>query len=157
MQFELIYDSYSPKIFRLCMGYVNDHERAKDLLQETFIQVWKNLHTFRNESSIGTWIFRIATNICLRQIELDSRMKTTEVPFQVTDNSETKIEDQLAILYKCISTLREFERVIISLVLEDLPQKEIAEITGISEGNLRVKIHRIKQALTERFNEYARL
>lgn len=157
MEFESIYESYSPKIFRLCMGYVNDHEWAKDLLQETFIQVWKNLHTFRNESSIGTWIFRIATNICLRQIEQDSRMKTTEVPFQVADNSATQIEDQLAILYKCISTLRESERVIISLVLEDLPQKEIAEITGISEGNLRVKIHRIKQTLTERFNEYARL
>ncbi len=157
MEFETIYKEYSPKIFRLCMGYVNDHDWAKDLLQETFIQVWKNLHTFRNESNIGTWIFRIATNICLRQIEHASRMQKTEVPFHIAETSELKIEDQLTILYQCIASLKESERVIISLVLEDLPQKEIAEITGISEGNLRVKIHRIKQTLTERFNEYERL
>jgi RNA polymerase sigma-70 factor (ECF subfamily) len=51
------------------MGYVNDYDLAQDLAQETFIIVWQKLETFRNESSIGTWIFRIASNNCLRQIE----------------------------------------------------------------------------------------
>ncbi|HEY0030279.1 MAG TPA: sigma-70 family RNA polymerase sigma factor [Bacteroidia bacterium] len=157
MEFEEIYSSYSPKIFRLCKGYVNDLDLAKDLTQETFIQVWQNLDKFRNESGIGTWIFRIASNICLRQMERSSKMPKAEIPFQIEDKKEEPLNEQLEMLYKCISTLEESDRLIISLVLEDLPQKEIASITGISEGNVRVKIHRIKQTLTQRFNEHAKL
>ncbi|MCW3084090.1 MAG: polymerase sigma factor, sigma-70 family [Bacteroidetes bacterium] len=164
MEFEEIYRTFSPKIFRLCMGYVNDKDWAKDLTQETFIQVWQKLDTFRNEAAIGTWIFRIASNICLRQIERSSKMtnivissEVEKFPFQIEDKKEEHLTEQIEVLYKCIATLEETERLIISLVLEDLPQKEIAGITGISEGNLRVKIHRIKQTLTERFNDYAKL
>lgn len=157
MKFEEIYTTYGPKIFRLCMGYVNDKDWAKDLTQETFIQVWQNLDKFRNESSIGTWIFRIASNICLRQIERSSKMQKTEVPFQIEDKKEETLTEQIELLYKCINTLEESDRLIISLVLEDLPQRDIATITGISEGNIRVKIHRIKQTLTQRFNEHAKL
>ncbi|MFL5763672.1 MAG: RNA polymerase sigma factor [Bacteroidia bacterium] len=157
MNFEEIYKTWSPKIFRVCLGYVNDRDWAMDLTQETFIQVWQNLGKFRNESSVSTWIFRIASNICLRQLESSSRMPKTELPFQVEDKKEDHLSEQLEVLYKCIATLEESERLIISLVLEDLPQKEIAGITGISEGNLRVKIHRIKQTLTQRFNEHAKL
>jgi RNA polymerase sigma-70 factor (ECF subfamily) len=69
MVFEDIYEFYWQKIFRLCMGYVNDTDAAQDLAQETFIIVWQQLPKFRNESSVGTWIFRIASNNCLRQIE----------------------------------------------------------------------------------------
>lgn len=157
MGFEELYNLYNPKVFRLCLGYVNDRDWAKDLTQETFIKVWENLPKFRNESSIGTWIFRIASNICLRQIERSSKMVRTEIPFQIEDKKEDHLSEQLDLLYKCIATLEETERLIISLVLEDLPQKEIAIITGISEGNIRVKIHRIKQTLTQRYNEHAKL
>ena len=157
MVFEEIYSSYSPKIFRLCMGYVNDKDLAKDLTQETFIQVWKNLEKFRNESGIGTWVFRIASNICLRQIERSGKMQKTEFPFQIEDVKEDNLNEQVELLYKCINTLEETDRLIISLVLEDLPQKEIASITGISEGNVRIKIHRIKQTLTQKFNDHAKL
>jgi RNA polymerase sigma-70 factor (ECF subfamily) len=157
MEFEEIYTTYSPKVFRLCLGYVNDKDLAKDLMQETFIQVWQNLAKFRNESSIGTWIFRIASNICLRQIDRSSKMIKNEIPFQIEDKKEDHLDEQLELLYKCIATLEETERLIISLVLEDLPQKEIAGIIGISESNIRVKIHRIKQTLTQRFNEYEKL
>jgi len=157
MEFEEIYITYSPKIFRLCFGYVNDKDQAKDLTQETFIRVWKNLDKFRNESAIGTWIFRIASNICLRQLDRSSKMLKVEIPAQLEDKKEEQLGEQLEILYKCIATLEETDRLIISLVLEELPQKEIAAITGISEGNIRVKIHRIKQVLTERFNEHAKL
>jgi RNA polymerase sigma-70 factor (ECF subfamily) len=139
------------------MGYVNDKDLAKDLTQETFIQVWKNLEKFRNESGMGTWIFRIASNICLRQIERSSKIIKVDVPFQMEDKSDNHLNEKVELLYKCIAALEETDRLIISLVLEDLPQKEIASITGISEGNIRVKIHRIKQTLTEKFNSHAKL
>jgi RNA polymerase sigma-70 factor, ECF subfamily len=156
MTFEEIYETFSPKVFRLCMGYVNDKDQAKDLTQETFIQVWQNLSKFRNESSVGTWVFRIASNICLRQLERSSKIIKAEIPFQIEDKKEDVINEQLELLYKCIAMLEEADRLIISLVLEDVPQKEIAVITGISEGNLRVKIHRIKQTLTQLFNRHGK-
>ena len=65
--------------------------------------------------------------------------------------------EQVAQLYKCISKLEESERIIITMVLDEVPYNEIAEISGISEGNLRVKVHRIKQRLTELYNQYERL
>jgi len=154
MNFETIYKAYWQKVFRISMSYVNDFDIAKDLTQETFIKVWKQLPTFRNESSIGTWIFRIASNTCLRQIQKDNKMPKTELPLEIKDEIlNTNIEKDIQFLYKCISELKEIERIIISLELEDINQKEIAEIVGLSEGNVRVKIHRIKEKLTQKFNK----
>ena len=155
MDFEEIYSLYSPQIFRVCMGYVNDHDQAKDLTQETFISVWKNLAGFRNQSKISTWIFRIATNNCLRAIEKSKRVVITELPFHLPEApQEESQEEKLAFLYKAISELEEIERIIISLVLEDLPQAEIADIVGLSTGNTRVKIHRIKEKLAIKYKDH---
>ncbi|AFU69497.1 RNA polymerase ECF-type sigma factor, sigma70 superfamily [Psychroflexus torquis ATCC 700755] len=154
MNFETIYKTYWQKVFRLCMGYANDTDVAKDLAQETFIKVWKQLPKFRNESSIGTWIFRIASNTCLRQIQKDNKMPKSELPLEIKDEIlDTNIEEDIQLLYHCISELQEVERIIISLELEDMNQKEIAEIVGLSEGNVRVKIHRIKEKLTQKFKK----
>ncbi len=154
MTFEIIYETYWSKVFRLCMGYMNDYELAKDLAQETFITVWQKLPGFRNESSVGTWIFRIASNHCLRQIEKQKRMPKSDLPAEIEDVKQTGSEDKTAFLYKCISELPESDRIIISLELEDINQSEIARITGISESNVRVRIHRIKEKLTKKFNDY---
>ncbi len=151
MQFEEIYNTYWQKIFRLCMGYVNNIEAAQDLTQETFIIVWQQLHKFRNESDMGTWIFRIASNNCLRQIEKDKRMIRTGLPVQLKEDKTESIEPQIQLLYQFIAELPETDRIIISLELEDVKQTEIANITGLSEANIRVKIHRIKEKLTQKF------
>lgn len=154
MDFEEIYKQYSPQIFRLCMGYINDYEQARDLTQETFIQVWKNLPSFENRSKISTWIFRIATNNCLRAIEVSKRVVKTELPLNLPVVHEETQEDQLRFLYNCIAELEETERIIISLVLEDLPHTEIAAIVGLSHVNIRVKIHRIKEKLSLKFKAH---
>jgi len=152
--FETIYTLYSPQIFRVCMGYVNDAEQAKDLTQETFISVWKNLSSFRQESKISTWIYRIATNNCLRAIEVGKRMIKTELPLHLPDIPEEGPEEKLRFLYRAISELEETERIIISLLLEDLPQGEIADIVGLNPGTVRVRIHRIKEKLAIKFRAY---
>ncbi|CAN5179221.1 sigma-70 family RNA polymerase sigma factor [soil metagenome] len=152
--FETLYTQYSPQIFRVCMGYVNDREQAMDLTQDTFIAVWKNLATFRNESAISTWIFRIATNNCLRAVEVGKRMVKVELPVQLPAVQEESPEEKLQFLYRAISELEEMERIIISLLLEDLPQAEIADIVGLSAGNIRVRIHRIKEKLATKFREH---
>jgi RNA polymerase sigma-70 factor (ECF subfamily) len=156
MTFEEIHRQYSPKIFRLCMGYVNDHDHAQDISQEIFISVWQNLDTFRKEANIGTWIFRIASNHCLRAISRESKLTKTELKHDVKEEKEDAGEERIQFLYDCISELKETERIIVSLVLEDLPQAQIAAITGISEGNVRVKIHRIKEILSNKFKQYGK-
>lgn len=156
MEFENIYKTYWDRIFRLCMGFVNDYDIAQDLAQETFIIVWQKLDTFRNQSGIGTWIFRIASNNCLRQIEKEKRFITSELPLHITEEKQYSIEPQIQFLYKCIAELPETERIIISLELEDVKQAEIAKIVGLSEANVRVKIHRIKDKLTQKFQDHGK-
>ena len=118
------------------MGYTNDTEQAKDLVQETFISVWKGLPGFRNESQVGTWIFRIATNLCLRAREVAKRMPKTELSFHLTETWEESPEEKLSFLYRCIAELEATERIIISLELEGLPQAEIAAVIGLSSTDL---------------------
>lgn len=153
MKFEEIYKFYWQKIFRLCMGYVNDYDLAQDIAQETFVIVWQQLPKFRNESNIGTWVFRIASNNCLRQIEKEKRIIKTELPIDLKEENQDSIEPQIQLLYKFISELPETERIIISLELEEVKQAEIANIIGLSEANVRVKIYRIKEKLTKKFIE----
>ncbi|MCT2562475.1 RNA polymerase sigma factor [Chryseobacterium herbae] len=153
MVFEDIYELYWQKIFRLCMGYVNNSDLAQDLAQETFIIVWRQLPKFRNESSIGTWIFRIASNNCLKQIEKEKRFTKAELPIHLEEKKQESMEPQIQLLYQFISELPETDRIIISLELEEIRQAEIAGIVGLSEPNIRVRIHRIKEKLTKRFKE----
>lgn len=136
------------------MGYVNNTDKAKDLSQETFITVWQNISKFRNESSIGTWIFRIASNQCLRMIEKEKKMPKGEMPKEIKEELQNESESKKEFLYKSISELPETDRIIISLELEDVKQSEIAEVTGLSEANVRVRIHRIKEKLTKKFESY---
>lgn len=153
MEFETIYKQYWDKVFRLCMGFVNDYDAAQDLAQETFISVWKNLPNFRGEANIGTWIYRIATNNCLRQLEKRNRIKTTDLPVNLPEVEHKSIEPQIQLLYKFIAELPEMDRIIISLELEDIKQADIAQIVGLSEVNIRVRIHRIKERLHKKFRE----
>ena len=151
MKFNEIYGIYWPKVFRLCMGFVNDRDWAKDIAQDTFVTVWQKLSYVRNEAYIGTWIYRIATNKCLRQIEKENRYTKLELKFDVPAPVPSNIESQTTFLYRCIAELPEIERIIISLELEDVKQTEIASIVGISKANVRVKVHRIKEKLAEKF------
>ena len=154
-----LYSTYSPKIHRLCLGYTGDAMLADDLLQEVFIKVWQHYDKFRGESQISTWMYRIAVNTCLQYLRADkSKHKTALDNLQLKeDDTETEKEQQIQLLYKCISELAETDRLIITLMLEEVPYPEIAAATGISEGNLRVKIHRIKQQLSTIYSKHERL
>lgn len=158
-EFDQLYRDYSPGIRKLCLGYTGDAAQAEDLLQESFIAVWNNMHRFRGDSKWSTWIYRIAVNTCLSYLR-KQKLKTVEIDEHplgdIAEETDQK-EQQVQLLYKCISKLPEAERLIISMVLEDRPYEEIAEILNLTENNLRVKIHRIKKQLTEIYNSYARL
>jgi RNA polymerase sigma-70 factor (ECF subfamily) len=158
--FKEIFKSNSKKIYHLCYGYTGDEDAANDLMQETFMKVWQNLDKFRNQALISTWIYRIAVNTCLSWLRVEKRQQKDELTENIIETRGEELSEkneQVALLYKCIAQLEETERIIISMVLDELPYSEIAEISGVSEGNLRVKIHRIKHKLTEIYNRYERL
>lgn len=157
--FKEIFKSNSKRVFHLCYGYTGDNDAANDLMQETFMKVWQNLDKFRNQALISTWIYRIAVNTCLSWLRVEKRQAKEELTENIIENKREEFSEkneQVALLYKCISQLEENERLIITMVLDELPYAEIADIAGISEGNLRVKIHRIKHKLTEIYNRYER-
>lgn len=152
-RFESIYQSNYQKVIRVCLGYVNgDESLAKDLTQEVFIKVWENLSSFREEASMSTWIYRITVNTCLLQLRKKKYFKGEKAIEKLTtiqEESHTSKENQLEKMYQCISTLPKDSRGIILLELEGLPQKDIAQIMGLSHEAVRVRIHRIKNSLTK--------
>lgn len=155
-EFTRIYKSHFPKVFRLCKGYVNgDQATATDLTQEVFMKVWQHRAQFRQEASISTWIYKVTVNTCLLQLRKASTTRerqTEQLPERADEweeNQELTTDDRLQKMYAGIYQLDHTARLIILLVLDGLPYDEIATIVGISEGLLRVKIHRIKKRLAK--------
>lgn len=155
--FEEIYQANKDKIYRLCRGFTADSEDTKDLFQEVLIRVWNSLDSFREESKISTWVYRVATNTALTYVKQKSRRqkKFTDTPLEQLEkpevNQEADKEAQIQHLYEAIAQLQEIDRIIISLLLEGCSYKDIAEITGLETNHIGVKINRIKKHLKKRY------
>ena len=152
-QFNEIYNKHYNKVFRLCKGYFcGDIALASDAAQEVFIKVWEHLDTFRNESSISTWIYRITVNTCFLYLRKSSTRKEVRTDIQPKVASETysdEKEEQLQQMYQCIQKLEETNKMIVLMILDGIEYPEISEVIGITEETLRVRIHRIKKSLTQ--------
>lgn len=150
-KFDTIYQSHYAKVYRLCKGYFQgDDAIAQDATQEAFIKVWENLSTFRNEANIGTWVYKIAANTCLMYLRKQQHRSficaeiILEKPEEIEDN-----EDKFRKMYDCINQLSPSNKLIIMMVLEGISYEEVADIIGLSEETLRVRIHRIKDKLSK--------
>ena len=149
-QFTHLYESCYARIYRLCLGYCGQEAEAADLTQEVFIRAWQYRGQFRGQSKESTWLYRIAVNTCLmakrqRKLEVSPLAEVPEVPAPPAEAQPQK--EMVQRLYQYIHALPEADRLAISLVLDQVPYAEIASALGISEGNLRVRIHRIKARL----------
>jgi len=151
--FESIYQANYQRVIRVCKGYVNgDDVLANDLTQEVFIKVWENLETFRGDANISTWIYRITVNTCLLELRKKKYLKGEEAFDRIADiqeESTSSKENQLEKMYQCINKLLKNSKGIILLELEGVPQKEIAQIMGLSHEAVRVRVHRIRKSLTK--------
>jgi RNA polymerase sigma factor, sigma-70 family len=152
-QFNEIYLKHYSKVFRLCKGYFcGDTALASDATQEIFIKIWEKLDTFRNDSSISTWIYRITVNTCLLYLRKSSSRKeiTTDIlPQNISETYSSEKDDQLRQMYQCIQKLEETNKMIILMTLDGVEYQEISEVIGVTEETLRVRIHRIKKSLTQ--------
>lgn len=154
--FKQILAENKDRIYRICCAYEHDIDERDDLYQEIMINIWKNLEKFEGRSAISTWIYRIAVNTSLLHVKKSVKKKSihTEIDektLSISDSGEReekiKLGTQIEKLYQCINKLPELDRLIISMVLDDLSYKEIAEVTGMTVNNTGVKINRIKKEL----------
>lgn len=150
-QFKAYYEQYQDMVRTLCLGYSKGNQpEADDLTQEVFMKIWGALPSFKRASSPKTWIYRICVNTCLLNIRKQKRRDLQALPENHTEvKEEEKKDHHFTELYQAIGQLKEIDRIVIMLVLEEVSYPEIAEIVGTSEGNLRVKISRIKQRLNK--------
>lgn len=150
-QFAIIYEQHHAQVFRLCRGYFKGEEHtANDAVQEVFIKIWQHLDSFRHESLLSTWIYRITVNCCLlhtRKPSVKKEVLTAHLPDSVQPEYSPVVEEQLTKMYACIGQLVAADRIVITMVLEGIDYQEIADITGVSADTLRVRIHRIKKKL----------
>ncbi len=158
LQFENLYQSHKDKVYRLCLGFVRERELAKDLFQEILIKIWRHLDSFKGDSDISTWIFRIAYNTALTFSAREKKKDEKQAEFPINldliepDNYGQEQEIRIQRLYEAINELPELDRVIATLLLENATYKTIAEISGISENYVAVKVNRIKGVLTQKLN-----
>ncbi|MEB2779704.1 sigma-70 family RNA polymerase sigma factor [Algoriphagus sp. C2-6-M1] len=151
--FEQIIEENKGKIYRICKIYSVSPLEPQDLFQEVLYAIWKSILTFKGNSNINTWIYRITLNVCLRSKQKleEKNFKTVRlesiqfVPVEIP--LDTTQQEKHNALTSCISSLNENDKSIIILYLEELKYKEIAEITGMTENHIAVKMKRIKKTL----------
>jgi len=141
-------------IFKITTIYTDNRQDQKDLYQEIVYQLWKSFDSFRNESKISTWMYRIALNTAIGQLKKSKKHSNKtgidQVVLQQTENYDTEFENRLKMVYEQIHQLNILDKGLILLLLEGKKYEEISEITGLSETNVGTRISRIKQKLKSR-------
>jgi RNA polymerase sigma factor (sigma-70 family) len=139
-------------IYTVCYMFSKDSEEVNDLFQEVLINLWKGIGTFREQSNVRTWIYRVALNTCISD---KRKKKVTTVPLSVDiDLFDDKDEGsrQVRLLHDRINRLQPFDKAIVLLWLENISYDEIAAIVGITAKNVAVRLFRIKESLKNMSN-----
>ncbi|WP_304238209.1 RNA polymerase sigma factor [Jiulongibacter sediminis] len=142
-------------ILRVCRLYEDNSENRRDLFQEIVLQLWRSYPRFQGGSKLSTWVYRVALNTAITIFR-----KTSKSPKTVSiDHGLTLVDfqdfgnDQMQVLYAAIDQLNKLEKGLILLYLEDKNYQEMAEITGYTETSVGVKLHRIKNKLSNILNQ----
>ena len=137
-------------IYSVCYMFSKDTDEIDDLFQEILIRLWRGYDSFRAESDVRTWIYRVALNCCLSADRKKRRLLRDRVPLSVDIDPFEDTNDralQTRRLYARINQLGLVDRAIILLWLEGLSYEEIGVIVGISVKNVSFQLHRIKDEL----------
>lgn len=159
-------ETYGAALNRLVGAYEADPDKRRDLLQDIHLALWLSLDKFQARCSLRTWIYRVAHNTAIshviRQRRTNSRVLLSLEEIEataVTADHDRDADERMALdrLLRLIHQLKQLDRELMLLYLEDLDAASIAEITGISPGHVRVQIHRIKTILTHQFHKGGQL
>ncbi len=139
-------------IHKICGIYCDTSTDRQDLFQEILLQIWKSYPSFKGQSKISTWMYRIGLNTAISAFRKNSRKPKEQQlslhEYQIAEAPlDTEMEERLKMLHHSINQLNKVEKAIIMLFLEEHSYADIANIMGISESNVGVKLHRIKSKL----------
>ncbi|WP_313093205.1 RNA polymerase sigma factor [Chryseobacterium flavum] len=153
-------DAYQSRLYWHIRRIIVDGDLAQDTLQETFIKAYQNFHQFKNDSQLYTWLYRIATNEALQQVNKMKKMqKTDEDPEYhmqnlVADNAEDDAEEIQILLQNAIQSLPEKQKLVFMMrYYDDLPYEEISKIVDMSVGTLKTNYHYAKQKIEDYIKE----
>ncbi len=143
-------------IYKVAKVYANNKEDEQDLYQDIVYQLWKSFGSFRSESKITTWMYRIALNTAIAHLNKEKK-KGNQVPIDDlllnrTDTADTLMNERSEVLFAQIKQLSTVEKGIILLYLEGKTYDEIAGITGFTTTNVGTRLGRIKQKLIAQIN-----
>ena len=136
-------------VYTVCYMFSKDTDEVNDLFQEVLINLWKGFDSFRGESKVDTWIWRVALNTCISD-DRKKKRRGERVPLEMAADLYTDTDEdtkQIRQLYARINKLGVMDRALVLLWLENLSYEEIGAIAGISAKNVSVKLVRIKQQL----------
>jgi len=141
-------------IHKVCRMYCDREEDREDLFQEIMVNLWESYSSFRGDSKFTTWMYRVSLNVAIQRLRKTRKKKEdTTLPedFDGFANPEKEglPEKELNLLHSAINKLSDVEKAIVMLYLEEKGNEEIAEIMGISQNYVRVKMTRIRKKLKD--------
>lgn len=151
--FRQLYELYAKAMYNICLRMLNDREDAEDVLQDAFVQVYKNLSQFRGEASVGAWIKRIVVNQCLNHLRKKKFRWEPLAQLEMQEEegiNEAEFEWTVSRVNEAIRQLPDGYRLVLSLYLfEDYSHKEIAQFLGISESTAKTQYMRAKEKVRQ--------
>lgn len=155
-------DKHGPSVMKVARAYTLTAEECQDLAQEILLQAWRSLPKFEQKANAATWFYRVALNTAMNWRRRDKPRRLTQRPLldvqiieaKGANNAEhVQHRDMVEQLYKAIHQLPKGDAALVLLYLDELSYREMADVLGISESNVGVKLNRAKKALSDLMKE----
>ncbi|MCO4294687.1 sigma-70 family RNA polymerase sigma factor [Solitalea sp. MAHUQ-68] len=157
-EFLLLLEKNKGLIYKVANSYCKNNEDRKDLVQEIIIQLWRSFDRYDHNYKLSTWMYRVALNTAISFYRKENKRKDVSLPLMeefievAEENLSEDLETNIGLLQQFINELKELDKALMILYLEESSYKEMAEILGITETNVATKISRIKEKLKQRFS-----
>jgi RNA polymerase sigma-70 factor (ECF subfamily) len=152
-------NEHGSSVMKVARAYTLTSEECQDLAQEILLQAWRSLPNFKHKANAATWFYRVALHTALNWHRKDKPRRSRQEPLLEVqalapdgiDSAEQAQQQEIVEqLYKAIHQLPKADAALVLLYLDGLSYREMAEVLGISESNVGVKLNRAKKALSER-------
>ena len=154
-----VIEAHKGIIYKVANSYCKDAEDKKDLVQEIILQLWKSFENYNEQFKHSTWIYRIGLNVAISNYRKEKRREEISNPYSeglfslVDFQDNTELAGNTLFLQRFIADLKELDKALMLLYLEEKSHKEISEIIGITETNVATEIGRIKVILKQKFSQ----
>lgn len=158
--FETAIRDHQQSLARIVATYELDPALQQELHQEILLAIWKSLASFRGDSSLHTFVFKVAHNQAINHVSRNARLPSHEPIENAIESDRASPEmnaisnQKMQLLFRAMHRLPVLQRQLLALSLEGLSYHELAEVTGLSESNVGVRLNRAKKSLQQQLEKY---